>query len=278
MAVALAQCGFRVQAIDTVEAMVELARHQALERGASRELSVDSGDVYALTFADASFDLVIAAGVLPWLERVDLAIKAMARVTKPGGYIILTTANPLGLPYLLDPLANPVLRPLKERVKSVLERAAFRQCLPGMAFHGNRYMSKALARAGLIKAREMTLGFEFSLFRHKLLPEPLATALYHRLQRLADRNVLGFGSLGMSYHVLARKSAPPQTFGDKREEEVNEREAKLSQNMDQASSARLMCSANCLMCADGCLPSCWRAGAPSARRRLSPRHASWLFV
>jgi ubiquinone/menaquinone biosynthesis C-methylase UbiE len=221
MAVALAQCGFRVQAIDTVEAMVELARQHAVERGANRDLSVDIGDVYALTFADDSFDLVIAAGVLPWLERVDLAIKEMARVTKPGGYIILTTANPLGLPYLLDPLAIPVLRPLKERVKSVLERAVYRQCLPGMAFHGNHFMSKALASVGLMKTNEITLGFEFSLFRHKVLPEPLATALYHRLQRLADRNMLGFDSLGMSYHVLARKSAPPHTFGDKREEEVN---------------------------------------------------------
>jgi hypothetical protein len=44
------------------------------------------------------------------------------------------------------------------------------------------------------------------------LPEPIGIALHHRLQRLADRNVLIFRSTGMSYLVLARKSAirPPE--------------------------------------------------------------------
>ena len=208
LSVALAQCGFRIQAVDSVEAMVELAQQHAAESGTTHRLSVDVGDVYSLAFENDSFDLVIAVGVLPWLERVDQAIEEMARVTKPNGSIILTTANPLGLPYLLDPSTNPVLQPLKKGVKNVLKRVGLYQKVPGMTFHGSHFMKKALSRAKLVKIRDMTLGFEFSFFRHKAVPEPLATMLHQRLQYLVGRNMPGFRSLGMSYHILAQKSAP----------------------------------------------------------------------
>lgn len=213
MAVALAQRGLHVHAIDSVEAMVELTRQHAAESGVASRLSVAAGDVYALDFEDDSFDLVLALGVIPWLEWPELAIQEMARVTQPAGHVILTSTNRASLPMLLDPLCNPVLAPLKHRVRKALERLGL---LPqrsaeeqlGQHYHPCRFIDEALARAGLAKARDTTLGFEFSLFRHKVIPEPLATTLYHRLQHLADRNVLGFGSLGMSYHVLARKPAP----------------------------------------------------------------------
>src|SRR5713226_1582312 len=41
LSVALAQCGLRVQAIDSTEAMVELARRHAVESGTAELLSVD---------------------------------------------------------------------------------------------------------------------------------------------------------------------------------------------------------------------------------------------
>ena len=50
MAVALTQRGLRVHAIDSIEAMVELARRHALESGTSESLSVEVGDVYSLAF------------------------------------------------------------------------------------------------------------------------------------------------------------------------------------------------------------------------------------
>src|SRR5260370_20030886 len=86
MSVALAQCGFHVHAIDAAEAMVEQARQHAAESGTADLLHVDRGNVCALTFEDDSFDLVVALGVIPWLEQPELAIREMARVTKPVGY------------------------------------------------------------------------------------------------------------------------------------------------------------------------------------------------
>src|SRR5437764_805250 len=79
MAVALAQRGFRVHAIDSAEAMIELAHQHAAETGTSEMLSLSVGDVYALSFENEVFDLVIAIGVIPWLERAELAMQEMVR-------------------------------------------------------------------------------------------------------------------------------------------------------------------------------------------------------
>lgn len=207
MAIVLAQRGFRVCAVDSVEDMVELARQHAAEHGVIESLTLDVGDVYALAFEDESFDLVIAIGVIPWLERPERAIQEMTRVARPGGYVILTTANRAGLASLLDPLMNPLLAPLKRRMKELLDRARLHRQSPSMTFHSCRYIDKLLARAGLVKSRGMTCGFGFSFFRHRILPDLLQVALHHRLQQLAERGVPVLRSCGMAYLVLASKPA-----------------------------------------------------------------------
>ncbi|GAC1657260.1 MAG: hypothetical protein NVS4B7_02390 [Ktedonobacteraceae bacterium] len=210
MSIALAQRGFRVHATDSTEAMVEQARQQAEEYGVTNLLSVNYGDAHALAFDKESFDLVIAIGVIPWLEHAELAIQEMARVTKPGGYVIFTADNRARLNALLDPWLNPVLQPLKRRVKDALERAGLRHGSfkdIGTTFHTCRFIDKTIEQAGLSKTKGMTLGFgPFSLFRHEILPGALGVALHHRLQRIADRGVPGFRSIGAHYIVLGRKS------------------------------------------------------------------------
>ncbi len=209
LAVALAQRGLRVHAIDSADAMVELARRHATESGVTDVLSVDAGDVYALAFEDGSFDLVIALGVIPWLERAEPAIQEMARVTRPGGYVILTADNRLRLHHILDPWLNPALSPLKQGVKAALVRLGLSRRPPNKinsTLHGRRFIDKTLARFELAKINGMTLGFgPFSLFRRRVLPEPLGIALHHWLQCLADRHVPIFRSTGAQYLVLARK-------------------------------------------------------------------------
>ena len=214
MSVALAQRGFRVQAIDATENMVELARRHAGESGNTDLLSVDVGDVYALAFEDESFDFVLAIGVVPWLGRVELATQEMARVTRPGGYIILTADNRARLNLLLDPWLNPVLAPLRRHIKAVLEGIGLRRRSPEpeqtMAplhnLHDRRFIDETLASIDLVKIRGMTLGFgPFSLRGRKVLPELLGITLHYGLQWLADRNVPGFRSTGTQYLVLAKK-------------------------------------------------------------------------
>lgn len=200
MSVALAQRGYHTHAIDSVKNMVEMARQHALESGTSSRLTVDVGDVYSLAFQDESFDLVIAVGVIPWLEQAELAMQEMTRVTKPGGYVILTAANRLGLVSLLDPLVNPLLSQVKHYLKKALGRKQ-----ASIRFHSSHYIDKALAGFQLQKIRGMTRGFPFTFFRRPFLSERLRISLHFGLQRLADRGLPGFRSAGIGYFVLARK-------------------------------------------------------------------------
>jgi 2-polyprenyl-3-methyl-5-hydroxy-6-metoxy-1,4-benzoquinol methylase len=214
LSVELAKRGLRVHAIDSAETMVELTRRHAEESGVTELLSVGIGDVCGLDFEDDSFDLVTALGVTSWLARPELAIREMARVSMPGGHILLTEGNRAALHLLLDPLKNPALAPLRRAVKDKLERAELLHPSPKpmAAVKNPHFIDEALVSTRLIKSRSMTLGFgTFTFFHYKFLPERLGISLHHRLQRLADRNVPFFRSTGMSYLVLATKpTLPPE--------------------------------------------------------------------
>jgi ubiquinone/menaquinone biosynthesis C-methylase UbiE len=206
MAVSLAQRGFHVHAIDSVEAMVELAHRHAMETRTADLLSLDVGNVYSLAFENDSFDLVFAIGLIPVIEWPELAVQEMARVTKPGGHIILTSLNRGSLTSCLDPFRNPVFSPLKVRVKDVLKRFGLRRTWWPAKAHSRHFIDLALKSTGLLKARDMTLGFgPFTLASRTVLPEPFSTKLHHRLQHLADKRVPGLRSGGEYYLVLARK-------------------------------------------------------------------------
>jgi 2-polyprenyl-3-methyl-5-hydroxy-6-metoxy-1,4-benzoquinol methylase len=227
MSLALAQRGFRVYAIDSVETMVEQARKLACESECAGMLTVDVDDVYALTFEDESFDLVIAIGVIPWLDRVDLAMRQMARVTRPAGHVILTADNRARLTNFLDPWLNPALGPLKRGMSYLLDRVGLRRRSPsdiGATYHAHRFIDETMARVRFMKKRSVTLGFgPFTLFRHPVLPEPLGIRLHHRLQFLADRKVPVLRCSGAHYIVLASKSVCwPLTVAKSAEKSVSD--------------------------------------------------------
>src|SRR5215470_14977330 len=74
LSLALAERKLNVHAIDSADAMVEQTRQHAKEAGLADQIPVDVGDITALAFEDKSFDLVLAIGVIPWIERPDVAI------------------------------------------------------------------------------------------------------------------------------------------------------------------------------------------------------------
>jgi SAM-dependent methyltransferase len=80
-----------VRAIDISERMVELTR----ERGVQAEV----GDAQALAFADGEFDCVVANWVLYHVPDVDLAVREIARVLKPGGRLV---AGTLGANHMVE--------------------------------------------------------------------------------------------------------------------------------------------------------------------------------
>jgi ubiquinone/menaquinone biosynthesis C-methylase UbiE len=208
LSIALAQRGFRLNAIDSVGAMVELARQHAADAQITNQLSLDLGDVNSLAFEDSTFDLVVALGVIPWLERPELAMQEIARVTRPGGYVILTTDNWAGLVGFLDPVHNPMLKPLKQGLNKALRLVGLHYRVPIVTSQSCRDMDRTLASIKLDKVRGKTLGFgPFTLFNHTVVPKAIGKWLHIRLQLLADRNVPEFRSAGKHYIVLTRKSA-----------------------------------------------------------------------
>jgi SAM-dependent methyltransferase len=68
-----------------------------LERARDRGLDVQEASATELPFDDASFDVTCSFKVLPHVPNVSRALAEMARVTKPGGYILAEFYNPNSL-------------------------------------------------------------------------------------------------------------------------------------------------------------------------------------
>jgi ubiquinone/menaquinone biosynthesis C-methylase UbiE len=214
IAVAFTQRGLVVDATDSDVAMVGLARRHAGEARVSGQLRAMLADAHALPFRDAAFRLVIALGVIPWLHSPRTAIREMARVLQPGGYLIMNADNRGRLNVLLDPLYSPALTPLRRSAKHLLRRAATgRPAVDELhiTMHSLREFYHLLGSAGLETLAGETYGFgPFTLFgRTARLAQGRAGVSLHRLlQGLADCEVPGLRSRGAQYLVLARKPAP----------------------------------------------------------------------
>jgi ubiquinone/menaquinone biosynthesis C-methylase UbiE len=76
-----------VVGIDLREQYLDYARARAREEGL-RNLTFRDGDVFALPFPDASFDVVWSKYLLQWLREPKSALAEMKRVTKPRGFVV----------------------------------------------------------------------------------------------------------------------------------------------------------------------------------------------
>jgi len=206
--IALAQRGFTVQAVDTVDRMVALTRQAATEAGVADRVMTSLGDAHALAFPAGAFSLVIGMGVAPFLHSLNTAITECARVLRPGGYSIFTTDNRWRLNNVLDPVFFPPVRKPRRWVRKRLERFKVLQALAGprAKSHSIGEFDAWLAAAGLEKIRGTTVGFgPFTLFDIKLLPDSLGVRLHNTLQHLADSKYPLLQRFGSLYIPIVRK-------------------------------------------------------------------------
>lgn len=73
----------------------------------ARGLDVRIGDICALPFDDDAFDLTCSFKVLAHVQDVKAAIREAARVTRPGGHLVLELYNPWSLRFLAKRAAGP---------------------------------------------------------------------------------------------------------------------------------------------------------------------------
>lgn len=66
---------------------------KSLEFAAARGLKTMSEDLTALPFENGKFDVVLCIGVIQLIEQYEAVIKELARVTKPGGTLLIQTLN-----------------------------------------------------------------------------------------------------------------------------------------------------------------------------------------
>lgn len=206
--IALAQRGFTVQAVDTVDRMVALTRQAASEAGVADRVMTSLGDAHALAFPESAFSLVIGMGVAPFLHSLNTAITECARVLRPGGYSIFTTDNRWRLNHMLDPVFFPPVRKPRRWVRTLLERFKVLQVFTGPRpnRHSIREFDACLAAAGLQKIKGTTVGFgPFTLFDIKLLSDSLGVRVHNKLQGLADSKCPLLQRFGSLYIPLARK-------------------------------------------------------------------------
>lgn len=85
--------------IDLSEGMLQLARN--------RNLNVKQASVTELPFEDNYFDVVCSFKVLAHVEDIQKSINEMARVTKPGGALVLEFYNTKSIRYLVKMLKKP---------------------------------------------------------------------------------------------------------------------------------------------------------------------------
>lgn len=77
----------RVNGVDSSESLIKEARRRA--QCLDLPLHFQIGDAHSLRFKDSSFDICRAERVLMYLEDPAKAIAEMARVTRPGGQVII---------------------------------------------------------------------------------------------------------------------------------------------------------------------------------------------
>ena len=92
VALTAARTGAQVCALDLSPVLIEHGKGHAALAGV--QIEFNEGDVEALPYADASFDIVLSQFGHMFAPRPDVAVAEMLRVLKPGGTVAFSTWPP----------------------------------------------------------------------------------------------------------------------------------------------------------------------------------------
>ena len=122
--------------VDIAPVIVRRARQQARAAGTALPLLL-AGDVLALPFRAGTCDVVISNSTLdhfPERRLIEVALRELHRVLKPGGILVVTLDNPRSLSYLAGRLKR-FLRPDPFYLGHTLSRGALTETLARLGYH-----------------------------------------------------------------------------------------------------------------------------------------------
>jgi ubiquinone/menaquinone biosynthesis C-methylase UbiE len=170
---------------------------QAISKGITdHRVPLVNGEIEALPFKDETFDGLICAGVIEYLNEDQQALSEIARILKRGGFAIITLSNRLSLARVFEPVAHSLLG---QKIKGWLKKLLFKKqtmLYPPFRTHIPRFFDKKAEKIGMKLS-------EYNFFHFSLLPWPfnrllprfyVATGL--KMEKLS-RTKLGF--LGRGY-------------------------------------------------------------------------------
>ena len=130
--------GAEVVGVDLREQYLDFARARASAEGL-RNLTFRQGDVFALPFADATFDVVWTKYLLQWLKEPKSALAEFKRVTKPGGIVV--SCDYVGCVIEHSPVDQEFDRQLREVMAAIVDCNIGRRIAPYMVSLGFRDVS-----------------------------------------------------------------------------------------------------------------------------------------
>lgn len=140
---------FRVTAYDRSTAMAQEVRRRV---GSASDVQVQVGRAEDMPFPDDAFDVVVAMGVLEYTHAYT-ALCEIARVTRPGGRVLVTMLNPLSPFRLTEWLAYwPLARLLgrMERLVGGPERVRHGASRTGIRALPSTRLRRLMRHAGLV--------------------------------------------------------------------------------------------------------------------------------
>ena len=116
----------RIIGIDLSEAMLRKARRRVAELALTNVEKLEVMDAEHLSFADASFDVVVATHVISTVPNPEAALDECARMLRPGGEMILLSriGADARMRHLVELLLQPVVRRLGWRTEFPWDRFA----------------------------------------------------------------------------------------------------------------------------------------------------------
>jgi len=105
----LAERGYEYVGLDIAFSMLKEGRERCIQTVYELPLLM-AGDVSQTPFGSSSFDLVLAMGLMDYLDDEALIYREIHRVLKPGGIAIITYSNKFSYSALLRACAGPILK------------------------------------------------------------------------------------------------------------------------------------------------------------------------